>query len=341
MSTQTETTTSWGALTGLVVALATLVGVLLAAFAWPAVNQEPRDLPIAVAAPAEAADQLTMSLAEQAGDEAFEVTEVADRAAAETLVADREVYGALIVGPDGGEVLVASAASPVVARLLTQIGAAVPAEAGGPWPVTDLAPTPDADPQGAGVASVVLPLVIGGMVGAVVISQQVRGGVRRLVGVLALSLLGGLVLAAVLQGLLGAMEGTYLLNAGVLALGMAATGTVLLGLRNVFGVIGLAVGGAVTMLLGNPLSGVASAPEMLPTGFGALGQWLQPGATGSALRSVAWFDGAGAGPALLTLGLWLAVGLVLCAVPVRGRAAASGADTAGTGDTGVPVPAGR
>ncbi|MFE3457591.1 hypothetical protein ACFXKD_08590 [Nocardiopsis aegyptia] len=326
MSAPSETTTSWGTLAGLVVALAALVGVLLTAFAWPAVNQEPRDLPVAVAAPPEATDQITRSLAEQAGDEAFDVTEVADRAAAEELVADREVYGALVVGPDGGEVLIASAASPAVARLLTGIGAAVPAEAGGPWPVTDLAPTPDDDPQGAGVASVVLPLVIGGMAGAVVISQRVRGRARRLVGVLALALLGGLVLAGVLQGLLGALEGTYWLNAGVLALGTAAIGTVLLGLRHVFGVPGLGVGAAVIMLLGNPLSGLTSAPEMLPTGLGTLGQWLQPGATGSALRSVAWFDGAGAGPALLTLGVWLAVGLVLCALPVRGRAAVSGDD---------------
>lgn len=112
----------------------------------------------------------------------------------------------------------------------------------------------------------------------------------------------------------------------MLALGTAAIGTVLLGLRHVSGVPGLGVGAAVVMLLGNPLSGLTSAPEMLPTGLGTLGQWLQPGATGSALRSVAWFDGAGAGPALLTLGAWLAVGLVLCALPVRGRAAVSGDD---------------
>ncbi|RKS10208.1 hypothetical protein DFP74_5965 [Nocardiopsis sp. Huas11] len=337
MSASTEKPTPWGSVAALVVALAALVGVLLTAFAWPAVGQEPHGVPVAVAGPAEAADSFTRSLAERAGEEAFEVTEVPDRAAAEELVADREVYGAFVMGPDGAEVLVASAASPAVARLLTGIGAAAPAEAGGPWPVTDLVPAPEDDPQGVGVASLVLPLVIGGMAGAVVISLRVRGTARRLVGVLALAALGGLVMAGVLQGLLGALEGRYWLNAGVLALGTAAIGTVLLGLRNVFGVPGLAVGAAVTMLLGNPLSGVTSAPELLPAGWGALGQWLQPGATGSALRSVAWFDGAGAGPALLTLGLWLLVGLVLSAVPGRDRARAVRSDPGAD----APVAVGR
>jgi hypothetical protein len=335
VSTPNETTTPWATLAGVVAALAALLGVLLTAFAWPAVGQEPHDLPVAVVAPPEAADRITGSLAEQAGEEAFAITEADDRAAAERLVADREIYGALVVGPEGGEVLTASAASPAVARLLAQIGAAAPAEVGGPWPVTDLAPTPDTDPQGAGVASAALPLVIGGIAGAVVLSLRVRGTLQRLVGALALALLGGLVLAGVLQWLLGSLEGTYWANAGVLALGLAAIGTVLLGLRRVLGLPGLAAGAAVVMLLGNPLSGLTSAPEMLPAGWGALGQWLQPGATGTALRSVAWFDGAGAGPALLTLGIWLAVGLVLSAVPVRGGASRTKQDAR------TPAPVGR
>ena len=65
---------------------------------------------------------------------------------------------------------------------------------------------------------------------------------------------------------------------------------------------------------GNPLSGMTSAPEMLPSGWGALGQLLPPGAAGTALRSVSFFDGAGAGRPLVVLTCWLVAGLALCAL---------------------------
>jgi hypothetical protein len=95
------------------------------------------------------------------------------------------------------------------------------------------------------------------------------------------------------------------------ALGIAATALGLLGLYAVGREIGLAVGAATIVLLGNPLSGLASAPELLPSGWGTLGQLLPPGATGTLLRSVSWFDGAAAGTPLLVLTTWCAAGLVL------------------------------
>jgi hypothetical protein len=77
------------------------------------------------------------------------------------------------------------------------------------------------------------------------------------------------------------------------------------------------------MLLGNPLSGMTSAPEMLPNGWSTLGQLLPPGAAGTALRSVSFFDGAGAARPLVVLACWLVGGLALCALGslrTRGRA---------------------
>ena len=56
---------------------------------------------------------------------------------------------------------------------------------------------------------------------------------------------------------------------------------------------------------------------MLPAGWGARGQLLPPGAVNSALRSVAFFDGAGAARPLLVLAIWALVGLVLTLVPGR------------------------
>ena len=39
--------------------------------------------------------------------------------------------------------------------------------------------------------------------------------------------------------------------------------------------------------------GLTSAPELLPSGWGALGQWLPQGANATLLRSTAFFGGAG------------------------------------------------
>ncbi|NUR98027.1 MAG: hypothetical protein HOV67_22580, partial [Kribbellaceae bacterium] len=65
---------------------------------------------------------------------------------------------------------------------------------------------------------------------------------------------------------------------------------------------------------------MTSAPEMLPNGWGTLGQFLPPGAAGTALRSVSFFDGNGAGRPLVVLGCWLLAGVLLCGLgALRGR----------------------
>jgi hypothetical protein len=71
--------------------------------------------------------------------------------------------------------------------------------------------------------------------------------------------------------------------------------------------VGITAG--LVMLLGNPFSGAASAPQMLPEPAGAIGQWMPPGAGTTLLRSVSYFDGAAATGPALTLTWWVAVGL--------------------------------
>ena len=100
---------------------------------------------------------------------------------------------------------------------------------------------------------------------------------------------------------------------------MAAGLLFILGLGSLFGKAGLALGGVLALLVGNPLSGLSSAPELLPTGWGQLGQLLPQGATATLLRSAAAFDGAGAGTALAVLACWALAGTALVVVAALRR----------------------
>ena len=90
-----------------------------------------------------------------------------------------------------------------------------------------------------------------------------------------------------------------------------------LGLREALGGPGLVVAALALILLGHPLSGLSSAPELLPTPWGAIGQLLPPGATGSLLRDVVFFNGNGIAHPLIVLGCWLLGGLVLYGLGLR------------------------
>jgi hypothetical protein len=302
-----------------IVLLTAVLTVMLIAFAWPAARTEPRDLPLGVAGPAAATGQIAGALNQNAPG-AFEIHAYADRAAAVDAIENRDVYGAIVAGPGGPEILTASARGPVVAQVLTQMAGRLAAAENRTPTVTDVVPLPADDPRGAGLAAGALPLVLGGIIAAVALTRLLPSGIRRIRGAVGFAVTGGLALAAVLQFWLGSLEGNYWANSGVIAFSIAATSVAILGLEWLLGTVGLALGAATMMLLGNPLSGMTSAPEMLPTGWGTVGQLLPPGAAGTMLRAVAFFDGANITAPVLVLSAWLLGGLLLCIIgAVRDR----------------------
>ncbi|GGK77769.1 hypothetical protein [Mangrovihabitans endophyticus] len=331
--------TPWARVAATVALLTVIISVLLTAFAWPAARSSLHDVPVVVAGPPGAADQMVAALQQRMPD-AFDITRVADAAAAEEAVRDREAYGAIDLSAGPPRVIVASAASPVVAQALTAVAEAVRGDGGTPAAaVRDLAPLPADDPRGVGLAASALPLVIGGMLAAVLLTSRVRGTVRRLAGALAYSVTAGLAMAAILQFWLGSLNGAYVANAGVIALSVAATSTTILGLEALFGTVGFGIGAAIMVLLGNTLSGATSAPEMLPGWSGQFGQFLPPGAAGWLLRSTAFFDGHGAIRPILVLTAWLLAGAILVVVGTR-RAARRAVAARPADEARTPVAAG-
>lgn len=308
-----NTRARWPTVAGAVVLLTAITSVLLVAFAWPSVRSSVHDVPIAVAGPVTAVTPIRTAL-DQRLPGGFDITEVADTAAAEQLIRDRQVYGAIDLSSGTPQVIVASAASTAVAQTLQTLatGLGQADKPGTPVVVRDLAALPADDPRGAGLAAGALPLVMGGLLAAVLLTRLVRGTVRRVTGALAFAATGGLTVAAILQFWLGSLSGSYPANAGAVALSIAATSLTVLGLESVLGYAGVGIGAVAMMLIGNPLSGTATAPEMLPGWSGALGQLLPPGAGGQLLRSTAFFDGRGASHALTVLAAWVGLGAVLC-----------------------------
>ncbi|WP_189210411.1 hypothetical protein [Actinokineospora fastidiosa] len=312
----------WPIVAGVVGVLTAIISVLLVAFAWPSVRSSPHDVPIAVAGPAAAVAPVRAAL-DQRLPGGFDVTEVADTATAEELIRDRQVYGAIDLTSGSPQVLVASGGSTAIAQTLRTMatGLGRPGEPGAPTAVRDLAALPADDPRGAGLAAGAFPLVMGGLLAAVLLTRLVRGTGRRITGALAFAVTGGLAVAAILQFWLGSLSGSYPANAGAIALAVAATSLTVLGLESLLGYAGIGIGAVGLVLIANPLSGTATAPEMLPGWTGTLGQLLPPGAGGHLLRSTAFFDGRGADQAITVLAAWIALGAVLCLIGTQ-RAAA-------------------
>ncbi|RSM40679.1 hypothetical protein DMB66_56845 [Actinoplanes sp. ATCC 53533] len=320
--------------TTLAVVLAVVVvafqALLVPLFAGPAAEIAPRDLPLAVAGPEPAATQLADQL-RAAHPGAFDLRVVAD---ADAAIRDREVYGAIVLGTDGPALHVASAAGPTVAALLTQATAEL--GRGAPVPVVDVVPTDPDDPRGAAFGAGFLPLAITGLLAGMLTFLLVKRRAARFVALGTFAVLAGLAGAAVQQAWLGVLPGDYLSVAAVLGLfGLAVSGTVA-GLAAVLDRAGLALGALVVFLVGNALSGVSSAAELLPQPWGAVGQALPIGAGSTLLRSVAYFDGNGAGSALAVLCAYAIGGLLLVAAGRRGLARPA-AEVAAAGPDRTPA----
>jgi hypothetical protein len=308
---------------GLLVAIVVVAiqALLVPLFAGPAAHLGPRDLPIAVAGPPPATQAVADRLAaEHPG--AFQIDQVSGVAALDDAIRDRSVYGGIVVTPTGAEVHVASAAGPAVSTLLGQAAAGLEA------PVRDVVPVHSGDPRGTGFGAGFLPLALTALLAGLLIFLGVRGRGARLTALLTFGVLAGLGGTAVLQYWLDVLPGGYLANAAALGLfGMAVAAT-MTGLGAVLDKAGLALGAVTVFLVGNALSAVSSAPELLPQPWGAVGQWLPIGSGATLLRSVAYFDGHGGATAALILATYAVVGLALVAVGRRGLA-----------DHPAPVPA--
>lgn len=316
-------------LTLVVLGLAALIATMLCAFALPSLHSGPHHVPIGVAGSGQSAG----ALRDNVDGPEWDVRLYESPDAVKAAVKNADVAGGLAVTPQGIDVYTATAGAPSATSALTALGDGIAEQHKTQATVHELVSFTDDDPRGAGLTAALMPMIFGGIFPALILGGIFPGhrGLRiRLAGALVFSVVAGAGVATVLQFATHSIDGNFGLTVLGTILGMAAMSTTLLGLQAFLGMAGFAFGGALMMLLGNPLSGLATGPHWLPNGWATVGQLLPPGASGSLLRTNAFFDGASAGFPALVLTAWVVLGVTLVLLADRRgyRTTASRAGTA-------------
>lgn len=303
-------------LIGLVVGVSAVIALMLLAFATPAINSGAHDLPLAVSGPDAAVAQVTGALSSNRPG-AFDVTTYPTAGDAARAIRDRAAIGGIAVAPTGITIQTAAGAGAPYAPLLRGIGTQISAS-GRNVTYQELAPLTTDDPTGAGLPALGLPLIFGGLASAAALVLAYRGAVAsRVLSAVALSVLAGFTVTAILQFGFDSIDGSYWLSASAVSAGMAAVSLSVLGLGLLLGPMGIGLGAILMLFVANPLSGLATGPAWLPQPWGDVGQYLPLGAAGTAIRSAAYFDGNGATTSWVVLGCWALVGLFLAFLASR------------------------
>lgn len=300
---------SWRRMAIVGAVLIAIMVALVIAFALPGIHSVPKDVPITVVGSQAQRTQLEAAL-DKVGEGAWQYHSAPNAAAAKDQILDRTVYGAFAVTDGGTKLYYASAASEAVAMLLTETASHLGAATGTPVTATDVRPFTSTDPRGVGLAAGAFPIALGGWIAAVGIIALIAGTWQRLATAGGFAIAGGFALIGVLYSI-GTLQGNYFGDSLAAMLSIGATSFLVLGLQRFLKGIGIGIAALVLIVLGNPLSGLTSAPELLPQPWGALGQLLPPGATGTLLRNTSFFDGSAIALPLAVLAGWLVVGLVM------------------------------
>ena len=316
--------------------------VLPVAFEVSYEQQTPHRIAVAAVGNANKIGQLSAEL-HRAGKNGFEIRRVDSVSTATAAVRDRKVAAAYVAGATD-TVYVARAASPIRASYLQGVFDRIAAGARRPVPgVVDLVPLVSGD-GGTGVFFFVFPLMMAGLIAAIVLLQLPTWRMGRRVAfvgavgavsalaayltVVSLNVLPGKPLLLVYAFLLSQVYGQLMVGAAPL-------------LKQYF----LPVSLTSALILSVPSSGGTIPPDLLPAFFRDL-NYVLPLAQGvKVTRGVAYFHNSGIAQATLVLGLWAAVAAAIVALTslrqsrVRVASRESVADAnAATRVPGAPVP---
>ncbi|WP_199791229.1 MULTISPECIES: ABC transporter permease [unclassified Streptomyces] len=302
--------------TVLTLILAAAAGLFAGSYTYAMANPTPHTIPTAVVG---AYDQPQgrrfIAGMEKALAASLQLHAYDDRAAAETDVDDQRVFAVLEIPTVGDTVVldVSGASGATVAQVLEEAAQQVGKATGTPVTIRDLKPLQKGDPRGLAIFYISLAAVIIGFVGAIQLSVHARAlnPFERILFTVAYALLGGFVIAAVVDWMLGAVNLPFVESWMILALTMFASGMVFTMFNTLFGRWAMLPTWGLMVLLGNPSSGGAVSWPLLPSPLGVIGQWLPPGASVNAQHTAVYFAGHQHAFPFLVLAAWA---VVSCAV---------------------------
>ncbi|NGO67613.1 ABC transporter permease [Streptomyces boncukensis] len=299
----------------LVLILAAAAGLFAGSYTYAMANPTPHHVPTAVVGQPDSARDRTAFIQgmEKALGSSLELRHYRTQRQAEAAIEAQKVFAIMRVEPpDGGgrpkkvELDVSSASGASVAELLEQAGPEVGREVGVRVQVRDLKPLSSGDPRGLAIFYISLAAVIIGFVGAIQLSVHARAlnPPERIAFTAAYALLGGFVIAAVVDWWLDAVRLPFVHSWMILALTMFTSGMVFTMFNTLVGRWAMVPTWGVMVLLGNPSSGGAVSWPLLPSVLGAIGRWLPPGASVNAQHTAVYFPGHQLIQPYLVLAAW-------------------------------------
>ncbi|WP_086024296.1 hypothetical protein [Streptomyces sp. PsTaAH-124] len=302
--------------TVLTLILAAAAGLFAGSYTYAMANPTPHTIPTAVVGHHDTPESRRFVTGmEKALSASLKLRPYATAAEARTAVDDQRVFAVLDVPPDRRTVLldVSGASGATVAQVLEEAAQQVGRATGVQVTVRDLKPLQHGDPRGLAIFYISLAAVIIGFVGAIQLSVHARAldPAERIAFTVAYALLGGFVIAAVVDWLLGALDLPFAESWLILALTMFASGMVFSMFNTLFGRWAMLPTWGLMVLLGNPSSGGAVSWPLLPSPLGAIGRWLPPGASVNAQHTAVYFAGHQHAFPFLVLAAWA---VISCAV---------------------------
>lgn len=284
---------------------AIFIAVYLSAFHAPVA----RGLPVAVVGTAQEAEAVAKRLPE-ASPGTFRVRAVPDREVAAAAVERGEVFAAYVPGPGAPELLYGGAHGPAVNTLLAGSFGEAAGVGGERLTGVDLVPASSQDTRGLVVFYTTFGLVLAGYLFGIMTYQLGPGLAmrRRLAGLAAFGIAGGLVVAAVVSAF-GALPAPFLGVAGLVALVALAVGASTMLLVRLLGVLGSSAAAVLFMTLGNATSGGSLPAEFLPGWLEPFSTVLPVGVGVRAVNGLAYFHGDGVISGIAVLVAWTALGV--------------------------------
>ncbi len=278
-------------------------------------SPRPHDMALTVAGPQTVTAQIADTLTEHTGG-SLAVTTTSDADSAREQVRDREAAGAIIVEGMSVTGVDASAGGSQAAAVVRQVGTEVATGLGTTVTVEDVAPLAAGDTSGTMLFFLLVPCTVGAFL-AVFGPAQVRTSVR-MRELLTSNVVAALVAPSVILSMLRMIVGDLGASFGTVAsvLGVAVVYTLTIGLLSTLVYRGVGVGGVLLVMIvavafNFPSAGGSVPESMLPPFWqGVHSVWVGSGAL-EAMRSLLYFDGAGAGRWFGQLSLWTAVVVVL------------------------------